>query len=194
MIKASRDSAAYQLDAASSPDQLDTSRFAQPEKSDVQQQQSKPEGRQPASKQKQTAGRHHKKTKKGTQIRQRIQLVTPARLFCAVFVGILCTCLIYSQMMLTVKTHELSQCESELKVLESAHVSLMSKYEQQYNADYIAEYAENTLGMVKLSTSQIEYIELARQEGIDVTSSAPTTGGVVGSLVRGFTALLEYLR
>ena len=96
--------------------------------------------------------------------------------------------------MLTVKTHELSQCENELKVLESAHVSLMSKYEQQYNADYIAEYAENTLGMVKLSTSQIEYIELARQEGIDVTSSAPTTGGVVGSLVRGFTALLEYLR
>ena len=65
------------------------------------------------------------------------------------------------------------------KVLEAAHVSLMSKYEQQYNADYIAEYAENTLGMV--STSQIEYIELARQEGIDVTSSArQKIGGVVG--------------
>ena len=65
MIKASRDSAAYQLDAASSPDQLDTSRFVPSEKSEVQQQ-SKPEGRQPASKQKQTAGGHRKKkTKKG---------------------------------------------------------------------------------------------------------------------------------
>ncbi len=193
MIKASRESVAYRLDAASSPNQLDTGRFAQPEKSGVREQQSKPEGRQPASKRKQAAGQN-KKTKKGARIRQRIRLVTPARLFCAAFVGILCVSLIYSQMMLTVRTHELSQCESDLKVLESAHVSLMSKYEQQYNADYIAEYAENTLGMVKLSTSQVEYIELARQEGIDVTSSAPTTGGVVGSLVRGFTALLEYLR
>ena len=96
--------------------------------------------------------------------------------------------------MLTVKTHELSQCENELKVLESAHVSLMSKYEQQYSAEYIADYAENTLGMVKLNTSQIEYIELADRSGIEVSASAPTTGGVVGSLVRGFTALLEYLR
>lgn len=193
MIKASRESVAYQMDAASSPDQLNTSRFTQPEQSAVQEQQLKPEGRQPAPKNKQTTG-NKKKTKKGVRIRQRIQLVTPARMFCAVFVGILCTSLIYSQMMLTVKTHELSACRSDLEILESAHVSLMSKYEQQYNADYIARYAENTLGMVKLSASQVEYIELARQEGIDVTSSAPTTGGVVGSLVRGFTALLEYLR
>ncbi len=193
MIHASRESVAYRMDAASSPDQLDTSRFAQPETKAARERQSKPEGRQPAPNHEQTAAQTTKK-KRGDKVRQKIRLVTPARLFCAVFVAILCVSLIYSQMMLTVKTHELSQCESDLKVLESAHVSLMSKYEQQYNADYIAEYAENTLGMVKLSTSQVEYIELAREAGIEVTSSAPTTGGVVGSLVRGFTALLEYLR
>ncbi len=193
MIHASRESIAYRMDAASSPDQLDTSRFAQPQTKAARERQSKPEGRQPAPNHKQTATRTTKK-KRGEKVRQKIRLVTPARLFCAVFVAILCVSLIYSQMMLTVKTHELSQCESDLKMLESTHVSLMSKYEQQYNVDYIAEYAENTLGMVKLSTSQVEYIELAREAGIEVTSSAPTTGGVVGSLVRGFTALLEYLR
>ena len=115
-------------------------------------------------------------------------------LFCAIFVAAVCVCLIYSQMLLTVETHKLSSCEADLKTLESEHVSLMSKYEQQYSAEYIADYAENTLGMVKLNSSQIEYIELAGEGGIEVSASAPVTGGVVGSLVRGFTALLEYLR
>ncbi len=200
-MKASRESVAYRLDAASSPNQLDTSRFEAPARKTLpaQTDNRKPVGRQPASKKKkqlaakQQAGKA-KKTKKGARIRQHIRLVTPARLFCAIFVAAICVCLIYSQMLLTVETHKLSSCEADLKTLESEHVSLMSKYEQQYNAEYIADYAENTLGMVKLNNSQIEYIELAGEEGIEVSSSAPVTGGVVGSLVRGFTALLEYLR
>ncbi len=193
MMHASRESVAYQVDAASSPDQLYTSRFGQQQTKAAPKQTEKPARKQSASGHKKAAARTSKK-KTVQKVRQKIRLITPARLFCAVFVAILCVSLVYSQMMLTIKTHELSQCESDLKVLESTHVSLMSKYEQQYNADYIAEYAENTLGMVKLGAGQIEYIELAREAGIEVTSSAPTTGGVVGSLVRGFTALLEYLR
>ena len=206
-MKASRESVAYRLDAASPPaQQLDTSRFEAPERKqparaaqrtaakrpDARERSAAPKAGDKKAGDKKTAQR--RKTKKGARIRQRIRLVTPARLFCAVFVTALCVGLIYSQMMLTVATHKLSDSETQLKTLESEHVSLMSKYEQQYNADYIAEYAENTLGMVKLNPSQIEYIELAGEEGIEVSSSAPATGGLVGSLVRGFTALLEYLR
>lgn len=194
-MKASRESVAYRLDAASSPNQLDTSRFEAPErKKPTQTERREPVGRQPASKQGTQNARKAKKTKKGARIRQHIRLVTPARLLCAIFVAAVCVCLIYSQMLLTVETHKLSSCEADLKTLESEHVSLMSKYEQQYSAEYIADYAENTLGMVKLNSSQIEYIELAGEGGIEVSASAPVTGGVVGSLVRGFTALLEYLR
>lgn len=201
-MKASRESVAYRLDAVSSPNQLDTSRFDAPGQAKIArpaERQTTPAGNQPASVRKQQSTQkaatvQHKKTKKGARIRQHIRLVTPARLFCAVFVAILCVSLIYSQMVLTVETHKLSQNETDLKTLQSEHVSLMSKYEQKYNADYIAEYAENTLGMVKLNASQIEYIELSGKEGIEVSASAPSTGGVVGSLVRGFTALLEYLR
>lgn len=192
-MKASRESVAYRLDTASSPD------YQQPRRSESSMQASA-KG-QPASLQSKEKAAdkayitaHSKKNKKGARIRQRIRVVTPARLFCAVFVVILCVSLVYSQMMLTVQTHKLSTCEVELKTLQSENVSLMSKYEQQYNADYIAEYAENVLGMVKLGASQIEYIELSGKGGIEVSSSAPATGGVVGSLVRGFTALLEYLR
>lgn len=201
-MNASRESVAHRLDTVSSPNQLDISRFASPDKAKSTRptkRQTTPAGNQPASTRKKqsiqkAAAVQHKKTKKGARIRQHIHLVTPARLFCAVFVAVLCVSLIYSQMVLTVETHKLSQCETELKTLQSEHVSLMSKYEQKYNADYIAEYAENTLGMVKLNASQIEYIELSGKEGIEVSASAPSTGGVVGSLVRGFTALLEYLR
>lgn len=203
-MKASRESVAYRLDAASPPaQQLDTSRFAAPERQKPARTAQRATAERPATRvrstarkaeAKKTAAAQRKKIKKGARIRQRIRLVTPARLFCAAFAAALCVGLIYSQMMLTVATHKLSDSETQLKTLESEHVSLMSKYEQQYNADYIAEYAENTLGMVKLNPSQIEYIELAGEEGIEVSSSAPTTGGLVGSLVRGFTALLEYLR
>ncbi|HJC21902.1 MAG TPA: hypothetical protein H9707_09120 [Candidatus Butyricicoccus avicola] len=203
-MKASRESVAYRLDAASPPaQQLDTSRFEAPERKKPARTAQRATAERPATRGRSTAQKarkkkpvaaQRKKTKKGARIRQRIRLVTPARLFCAVFAAVLCVGLIYSQMMLTVATHKLSDSETQLKTLESEHVSLMSKYEQQYNADYIAEYAENTLGMVKLNPSQIEYIELAGEEGIEVSSSAPATGGLVGSLVRGFTALLEYLR
>lgn len=203
-MKASRESVAYRLDAASPPaQQLDTSRFEAPERKKPTRTAQRATAERPATRGRSTAQKarkkkpvaaQRKKTKKGARIRQRIRLVTPARLFCAVFAAALCVGLIYSQMMLTVATHKLSDSETQLKTLESEHVSLMSKYEQQYNADYIAEYAENTLGMVKLNPSQIEYIELAGEEGIEVSSSAPATGGLVGSLVRGFTALLEYLR
>ena len=203
-MKASRESVAYRLDAASPPaQQLDTSRFEAPERKKPVRTAQRATAERPATRGRSTAQKarkkkpvaaQRKKTKKGARIRQRIRLVTPARLFCAVFAAVLCVGLIYSQMMLTVATHKLSDSETQLKTLESEHVSLMSKYEQQYNADYIAEYAENTLGMVKLNPSQIEYIELAGEEGIEVSSSAPATGGLVGSLVRGFTALLEYLR
>lgn len=189
-MKASRESVAYELDASSARGTLDTSRFDVPAQKEPVRRERQQVDRQPKPRgERRTAD---KKTKKGARIRHR--LVTPARLFCAAFVGLLCVCLIYSQMLLTVQTHKLSQCESDLKVLESEYVSLMSKYEQQYSAEYVADYAENTLGMVKLSPSQIEYIELAGKEGIEVSSSAPVSGGVVGSLMRGFTALLEYLR
>ena len=51
-MKASRESVAYRLDAASSPNQLDTSRFEAPErKKPTQTERREPVGRQPASKQ-----------------------------------------------------------------------------------------------------------------------------------------------
>ena len=90
-MKASRESVAYRLDAASSPNQLDTSRFEAPErKKPTQTERREPVGRQPASKQGHKSPDTAKKTKKGTHIRQRIRLVTPARLFCAVFVAAVC--------------------------------------------------------------------------------------------------------
>lgn len=202
-MEAIRDSVAYWLDAGSSSNQTATSRFQTPRRTRRTETSRHKPAESPAKAAQRTNNHlvdtkkrvaHNAKLKKGARIRQRIRLVTPARLFCATFVAVLCVSLIYSQMMLTIHTHSLSSCETELKVLQSEHVSLMSKYEQRYNADYIADYAENTLGMVKLGASQIEYIELSGKGGIEVSSSAPSTGGVVGSLVRGFTALLEYLR
>ena len=100
----------------------------------------------------------------------------------------------HSQMRLTQLTNQISERQATLEDLASEQVALTSKYEQQYNADFIADYAENTLGMVKLGTAQVEYLELSSPDEIEVSRDTATISGAVGGLVRGFTAILEYLR
>ena len=97
-------------------------------------------------------------------------------------------------MRLTQLTNQISERQATLEDLASEQVALTSKYEQQYNADFIADYAENTLGMVKLGTAQVEYLELSSPDEIEVSRDTATISGAVGGLVRGFTAILEYLR
>lgn len=176
MVRASRESVAYRLDSDVMPE---TDRFTSG-------------GKKPAAKS--AAPKERQKTKKGARIRQKFRLVTPARLFCAIFVAVLCVGMIYSQMRLTQLTNDISKRQSTLEELDSAHVALLSKYEQKYSADYIADYAENSLGMVKMSSGQVEYVELSNPGEFEVSQDVATIGGAVGGLVRGFTAILEYLR
>ena len=177
MVRASRESVAYRLDE----DGVDTSRFAGGDK-----------------KRRSSAGAEPEKGKKkgarGVRMRRKIRLVTPARLFCGIFVVFMCAGMIYSQMRLTQLTNQISERQVTLEDLASEQVALTSKYEQQYNADFIADYAENTLGMVKLGTAQVEYLELSSPDEIEVSRDTATISGAVGGLVRGFTAILEYLR
>ena len=54
-------------------------------------------------------------------------------------------------------------------------------------------YAQNELGMVKMDPSQIEYIEMTKPEVTEV-SDTTKLGDAAANLMRGFTAVLEYLR
>ena len=122
------------------------------------------------------------------------RLVTPLRAVAAVIMAALCLAMVYSNMQLTELTSEISAREATLAEMKSTTVSLTTKREEMYSTSYIEDYAQNVLGMVKLDAGQMEYVELSNPEKIEVTGTGASVSGAVGSLVRGFTAVLEYLR
>lgn len=134
------------------------------------------------------------KSGSGRKIRRARRLVTPLRAIGVALIALLGVALIYSHMQLTELTSEISEREATLSELQSTNVSLSAKREELYSADYIAEYAQDVLGMVKVDASQMEYVELSNPEKIEVTGAGASVSGAVGTLVRGFTAVLEYLR
>ena len=121
-------------------------------------------------------------------------LVTPLRAAAVIMMAALCLAMVYSHMQLTELTSEISAREATLAELQSTTVSLTTKREETYSTAYIEDYAQNVLGMVKVDASQMEYVELSNPEKIEVTGTGASVSGAVGSLVRGFTAVLEYLR
>ena len=119
--------------------------------------------------------------------------VTFPRVLFAVLVSGLCMALLYNNMYLTSLTKEIGEKQTDLENLQSEYVSLKSRQEQALSIGYVEQYAQDKLGMVKLDPSQIEYIEMTNPE-ITEGSGTATLGAAVANLMRGFTAVLEYLR
>ena len=119
--------------------------------------------------------------------------VTFPRVLFAVLVSGLCMALLYNNMYLTSLTKEIGEKQTDLENLQSEYVSLKSRQEQALSIGYVEQYAQDKLGMVKLDPSQIEYIEMTNPEITEV-SGTTTLGDAVANLMRGFTAVLEYLR
>lgn len=132
--------------------------------------------------------------KQQAQAAKKIRLVTPLRAAAVLMMAVLCLAMVYSNMQLTELTSDISAREASLAELQSTTVSLTTKREETYSTAYIEDYAQNVLGMVKVDASQMEYVELSNPERIEVTGTGASVSGAVGSLVRGFTAVLEYLR
>ena len=119
--------------------------------------------------------------------------VTFPRVLFAVLVSGLCMALLYNNMYLTSLTKEIGEKQTDLENLQSEYVSLKSRQEQALSIGYVEQYAQDKLGMVKLDPSRIEYIEMTNPEITEVSGTA-TLGDAVANLMRGFTAVLEYLR
>lgn len=125
--------------------------------------------------------------------RRVLRAVTFPRVMFAVLVSGLCVVLLYNNMYLTSLTKQIGENETDLANLQSEYVSLKARQEQALSISYVEQYAQETLGMVKLDPSQIEYIEMTNPEVTEVSGTA-TLGDAVANLMRSFTAVLEYLR
>ncbi|MGM9613762.1 MAG: cell division protein FtsL [Butyricicoccus sp.] len=129
------------------------------------------------------------------KVRKRIRhAVTPLRVLFTTAVVALCMTLLYNQMHLTRLTKEIGEQTTTLENLQSEYVSLKTQQEQALSISYVEEYAQSTLGMVKMDPSQVEYIEMTNPEVTEVSNTGATLGDAVANLMRSFTAVLEYLR
>ncbi len=82
-------------------------------------------------------------------------------------VAITAAFILFCQMQLTQLTAEASEQSDLLSELQSENVSLTTKQMNSMNMDEVEQYATDTLGMIKLDNSQIEYV------GADQSGSCP---------------------
>ncbi|NCB28969.1 MAG: hypothetical protein EOM63_04320 [Clostridia bacterium] len=115
------------------------------------------------------------------------------QLLCVALVLSIAGAILYSQMTLTRLTREVSQKESQVETLSSEYVSLKAQQDRTLSLSYIEQYAQNKLGMVKMDVNQIEYIEMANPDRIEVSRQNGSLHGAISGLVKSFNAILEYL-
>lgn len=131
--------------------------------------------------------------RKRTSRSKLLRILSFPRVMAALALACFCAMLLYSNMNLTRLTKEIGEQETALEQVQSEYVSLKARKEQTLSISYVENYAQNELGMVKMDPSQIEYIEMTKPEVTEV-SDTTKLGDAAANLMRGFTAVLEYLR
>ncbi len=74
--------------------------------------------------------------------------------------------LLSNYMTLTILTDDLSKLAGDLEDLQNEEIILQKQYDQRYILNDIETYAVNKLGMVKLESNMMEYIELSNPDTI----------------------------
>lgn len=103
--------------------------------------------------------------------------------------------LISSYMTLTIMTDDLSTLSGTLEDLKNEEVILQKQYDQRYILNDIETYAVNNLGMVKLESNMMEYIELSNPDTITMIDpyKESKVSGFFGSIVERVKEFLEFL-
>lgn len=101
--------------------------------------------------------------------------------------------MIYSHVNLTRLTNEVSIQQGVLDDLNSEYIALKARQDQALSLSYVEQYAQNTLGMVKLDTNQVEYVEMNNPDQIEVRETGVSLRSAMSGLAKSFTAVLEYL-
>ena len=103
--------------------------------------------------------------------------------------------LISNYMTLTILTDDLSTLTGDLEDLKNEEIILQKQYDQRYILNDIETYAVNNLGMVKLESNMMEYIELSNPDTITVIDPYEDSkvSGFFETLSERLKELLEFL-
>ncbi|MBQ6877707.1 MAG: cell division protein FtsL [Oscillospiraceae bacterium] len=125
-----------------------------------------------------TAEQHDKELKKRSlriiENRRKEKVIAPVKIILGGAVAIIvCVIMIYSQVVLTELTSEVSFYENQIVELDTEYVRLQGELEATTSIKTLEEAAETKLGLAKIDSSQVEYVSLT---GTDEISVARTGG------------------
>ena len=128
-----------------------------------------------------------------TPRRRKKARVRPSLMGCFAVVAIAAVYILFCQMQLTELTTEVSRQNDALSELTAENVSLTTRQMSSVNLDEVEKYAVNTLGMVKMDNSQIEYVSLTNPDTVTVSDSGISLDALFSGLARSFSAIVEYI-
>ena len=106
--------------------------------------------------------------------RRKEKTVAPFKIILAAAVAVaVCVAMIYSQVVLTELTSEVSFYENQITELNTEYVRLQGELEASTSIKTLEEAAEKELGLAKIDSSQVEYVNLTGEDEITVAH----TGG-----------------
>ena len=106
--------------------------------------------------------------------RRKTKVIAPVKVILASAMAIVISIvMIYSQVVLTELTSEVSFYENQLTKLNTEYVRLQGELEATTSIKTLEEAAETKLGLAKIDSSQVEYVNLTGDDAISVAR----TGG-----------------
>ena len=106
--------------------------------------------------------------------RRKVKVVAPVKvIFASALAIVISVIMIYSQVVLTELTSEVSFYENQLTELNTEYVRLQGELEATTSIKTLEEAAETKLGLAKIDSSPVEYVSLT---GADEISVARTGG------------------
>lgn len=102
--------------------------------------------------------------------------------------------LLYSKLRVDELDRQIQKTQLLLSAAQSESVKLNMRLDSMFSLERVEDYAKNTLGMVKIESYQIEYLDLSGQDRVNLSGGGRADGNGGEKEVTPFSKLLEYIR
>ncbi len=121
--------------------------------------------------------------------------LSPSITLMVIVVALTSALILYKSMELTAYTDRVGLLTAELDDLRGEYVYLKAEYEEITNLDYIEDYAQKSLGMVKMNKVQVEYIDLENPDSIEVVNKSSNIFiNILNEMTSSVKSIVEYFR
>lgn len=112
----------------------------------------------------------------------------------AVFLLSMFAALLFSKLKVDELDRKINRTQTQLTAAQAENVKLNMKLDSMISLEKVEDYAQNTLGMVKVENYQIEYIDLSGEDRVNISGGKQTSKSDSNQSEKTiFTKLLEYI-